>query len=117
MSKLGVTMPGLTQPISAFPKMAAMAEDAGFDSVWDYEFYRNPFVIHGTTAQKTSRIPLGIGLATAEMAKQEGADVIVASRNVAKLDAVAEKLNAVAIPTDVTSDQSVVDLFRRATPA
>ena len=31
----------------------------------------------------------GIGLATAEMAKQEGADIIVASRNVAKLDAVA----------------------------
>jgi 5,10-methylenetetrahydromethanopterin reductase len=62
--KLGVTMPGLTQPIDAFPKMAAMAEDAGFDSVWDYEFYRNPFVIHGMCAQKTSRIPLGIGLAT-----------------------------------------------------
>ena len=55
----------------------------------------------------------GIGLATAEMAKHEGADVIIASRNVAKLDAVAEKLNVVAIPADVTSDQSVVDLFRR----
>jgi NAD(P)-dependent dehydrogenase (short-subunit alcohol dehydrogenase family) len=59
----------------------------------------------------------GIGLATAEMAKHEGADVIVASRNVAKLDAVAEKLNAVAIPADVTSDASVVDLFRRCGPA
>jgi len=35
-------MPGLTQPIDAFPKMEAMAEDTGFDSVWDYEFYRNP---------------------------------------------------------------------------
>jgi NAD(P)-dependent dehydrogenase (short-subunit alcohol dehydrogenase family) len=58
----------------------------------------------------------GIGLATAEMAKHEGADVIVASRNVAKLDAVAEKLNAVAIPADVTSDASVVDLFRRCGP-
>ncbi|MBI5319494.1 SDR family oxidoreductase [Bradyrhizobium sp.] len=58
----------------------------------------------------------GIGLATAEMAKQEGADVIVASRNVAKLDAVAEKLNAVAIPADVTSDASVTDLFRRCGP-
>ena len=64
MSKLGVTMPGLTQPISAFPKMAAMAEDAGFDSVWDYEFYRNPLVIHGMTAQKTRRITLGTGLIT-----------------------------------------------------
>ncbi len=58
----------------------------------------------------------GIGLATAEMAKSEGADVIVASRNVAKLDAVAEKLDAVAIPTDVTSDASVVELFRRCGP-
>src|SRR3954463_5961249 len=58
----------------------------------------------------------GIGLATAEMAKREGADVIIASRNVAKLDAVAEKLNVVAIPADVTSDQSVVDLFRRCGP-
>jgi len=58
----------------------------------------------------------GIGLATAEMAKRKGAIVIVASRNAAKLDAVAEKLNAVAIPADVTSDQSVTDLFRRCGP-
>jgi NAD(P)-dependent dehydrogenase (short-subunit alcohol dehydrogenase family) len=58
----------------------------------------------------------GIGLATAEMAKSEGADVIIASRNVAKLDAVAEKLNVVAIPADVTSDSSVLDLFRRSGP-
>src|SRR5690349_21560358 len=50
------------------------------------------------------------------MAKHKGAEVIVASRNVAKLDAVAEKLNAVAIPADVTSDASVVDLFRRCGP-
>jgi len=55
----------------------------------------------------------GIGLATAEVAKREGAEVIVASRNVARLDAVAEKLNAVSIPADVTSDASVADLFRR----
>jgi NAD(P)-dependent dehydrogenase (short-subunit alcohol dehydrogenase family) len=58
----------------------------------------------------------GIGLATAEMAKSEGAEVIIASRNVAKLDAVAERLNAVAIPADVTSDASVLDLFRRCGP-
>jgi NAD(P)-dependent dehydrogenase (short-subunit alcohol dehydrogenase family) len=58
----------------------------------------------------------GIGLATAEMAKSEGAEVIIASRNVAKLDAVADRLNAVAIPADVTSDASVLDLFRRCGP-
>jgi len=58
----------------------------------------------------------GIGLSTAELAKREGADVIVASRNVAKLDAVAEKLNAIAIPADVTSDDSVAKLFRNCGP-
>jgi NAD(P)-dependent dehydrogenase (short-subunit alcohol dehydrogenase family) len=55
----------------------------------------------------------GIGLATAELAKREGADVIVASRNVDRLDAVATRLNAIAIPADVTSDESIADLFRR----
>ncbi len=58
----------------------------------------------------------GIGLSTAEMAKREGADVIVASRNVARLDAVADKLNAIAIPADVTSDDSVAKLFTRCGP-
>src|SRR5277367_1859979 len=58
----------------------------------------------------------GIGLSTAEMAKREGADVIIASRNVARLDAVAERLNAIAIPADVTSDDDVASLFRRCGP-
>src|ERR1700748_3522574 len=58
----------------------------------------------------------GIGLSTAELAKREGADVIIASRNAAKLDAIAEKLNAIAIPTDVTDDKSVANLFRSAGP-
>ena len=55
----------------------------------------------------------GIGLSTAEMAKREGADVIIASRNAARLEAAAEKLKAIAIPADVTSDESVENLFRR----
>src|SRR6266851_8191142 len=58
----------------------------------------------------------GIGLATAELAKREGADVIIASRNVARLDAVADKLNAIAIPADVTSDDSVARLFKSCGP-
>jgi NAD(P)-dependent dehydrogenase (short-subunit alcohol dehydrogenase family) len=58
----------------------------------------------------------GIGLATAELARREGADVIIASRNVDRLDAVAARLNAIAIPADVTSDESIIDLFRRCGP-
>jgi NAD(P)-dependent dehydrogenase (short-subunit alcohol dehydrogenase family) len=58
----------------------------------------------------------GIGLSTAELAKREGADVIIASRNAEKLDAIAEKLNVIAIPTDVTDDKSVANLFKSAGP-
>jgi NAD(P)-dependent dehydrogenase (short-subunit alcohol dehydrogenase family) len=58
----------------------------------------------------------GIGLATAELAKREGADVIIASRSVERLDAAAARLNAIAIPADVTSDQSIVNLFHRCGP-
>jgi len=58
----------------------------------------------------------GIGLATAELAKSEGADVVIASRNADRLKVVADKLGATAIPTDVTSDQSVTDLFRKCGP-
>ena len=55
----------------------------------------------------------GIGLATAELAKQEGAEVVVASRSAEKLNAAAGKLGVTAIPTDVTSDDSVGSLFRQ----
>jgi len=58
----------------------------------------------------------GIGLATAELAKREGADVVIASRNADRLKAAAEKLGATAIPTDVTSDDSVASLFRQCGP-
>jgi NAD(P)-dependent dehydrogenase (short-subunit alcohol dehydrogenase family) len=58
----------------------------------------------------------GIGLATAELAKREGADVIIASRNADRLNAAAEKLGAKAIAADVTSDESVASLFRSCGP-
>jgi NAD(P)-dependent dehydrogenase (short-subunit alcohol dehydrogenase family) len=54
----------------------------------------------------------GIGLATAELAKSEGAEVVIASRNAERLKAAAEKLGVAAIPTDVTSDESVASLFK-----
>jgi NAD(P)-dependent dehydrogenase (short-subunit alcohol dehydrogenase family) len=58
----------------------------------------------------------GIGFSTAELAKREGADVIIASRNAERLDAAATKLGVTAIPADVTGDKSVEDLFRRCGP-
>ena len=58
----------------------------------------------------------GIGLATAELARREGADVIIASRSAAKVDPIAERLNAIGIPTDVTKDDSVANLFKASGP-
>jgi len=58
----------------------------------------------------------GIGLATAAIAKSEGAEVVIASRNGERLKAAAAKLGATAIATDVSNDQSVVDLFRACGP-
>ena len=58
----------------------------------------------------------GIGLSTAELAKREGAEVIIASRNAERLNAVAGPLGARAIAADVTSDNSVEDLFRACGP-
>ena len=58
----------------------------------------------------------GIGLATAEFAKREGAEVVIASRSAAKLDAAASKLGVTAIAADVTSDDSVANLFKLCGP-
>ncbi len=58
----------------------------------------------------------GIGLATAEFAKREGAEVVVASRNVERLKAVADKIGATPIAADVTSNDSVAALFRATGP-
>jgi NADP-dependent 3-hydroxy acid dehydrogenase YdfG len=58
----------------------------------------------------------GIGLSTAELAKREGADVMIASRNAVHLGSLADKLKAIAIPTDVTDDSSVINLFRSTGP-
>ena len=58
----------------------------------------------------------GIGLATAELAKSEGADVTIASRSAGRLKAAAEKIGVIGMPADVTSDGSVADLFRKCGP-
>ena len=58
----------------------------------------------------------GIGLATAEMAKAQGAEVVIASRNAERVKAAADKLGAKGISADVTNDRSVTDLFRAVGP-
>jgi NAD(P)-dependent dehydrogenase (short-subunit alcohol dehydrogenase family) len=58
----------------------------------------------------------GIGLATAELAKAAGAEVIIASRSAEKLKAAADKTGVKAIAVDVTDDDSVVNLFRASGP-
>lgn len=55
----------------------------------------------------------GIGLATAELAKREGAEVIIASRSAEKLKAAGDKLGAKGIATDVSDDASVANLFKQ----
>ena len=59
----------------------------------------------------------GIGLATADMAKANGAEVVIASRNAEKVKAAADKIGAKGIPADVTDDDSVSNLFRAIGPA
>jgi NAD(P)-dependent dehydrogenase (short-subunit alcohol dehydrogenase family) len=58
----------------------------------------------------------GIGFSIAELARSEGAGVIIASRNVERLNAAAEKLGVTAIVADVTSDESIENLFRNCGP-
>ena len=58
----------------------------------------------------------GIGLATAEFAKKQGAEVIIASRSADKVKAAADKIGAKGIVADVTNDDSVVQLFKICGP-
>jgi NAD(P)-dependent dehydrogenase (short-subunit alcohol dehydrogenase family) len=58
----------------------------------------------------------GIGLAVAQIAKREGAEVVIASRSAAKLEAAAGPLGVKAIATDVMSDDSVANLFKQCGP-
>jgi NAD(P)-dependent dehydrogenase (short-subunit alcohol dehydrogenase family) len=58
----------------------------------------------------------GIGLSTAELAKAQGAEVIIASRSADKVKAAAAKVGATGIVADVTNDDSVVNLFKTCGP-
>src|SRR6185437_6767048 len=54
----------------------------------------------------------GIGLSTAEFAKKEGADVVIASRNRERLTSAAERIGAKPVVADITSDESIAALFK-----
>lgn len=58
-------MPMLNTGFTDTARLAAYAEDGGFDSVWGYEFYRSPYTALAIAASATSRIRLGTGLAVA----------------------------------------------------
>jgi alkanesulfonate monooxygenase SsuD/methylene tetrahydromethanopterin reductase-like flavin-dependent oxidoreductase (luciferase family) len=63
--KYGISLPIYNTPLTELPALAATAEAAGFDSVWSYEVYANPYTVLATAAMATSGISLGTGLATA----------------------------------------------------
>jgi len=65
MTRFGITMPSRTASMDRFAEYARWADEAGFDSVWDYELYRNPFTLLAGAAPATSRIALATGLAAA----------------------------------------------------
>lgn len=65
MTKLGISLPIYNTPLTALPRMAKQAEDAGFDSVWSYEIYSNPYIPLAAAALATERIGLGTAIAHA----------------------------------------------------
>jgi NAD(P)-dependent dehydrogenase (short-subunit alcohol dehydrogenase family) len=58
----------------------------------------------------------GIGYATAEMGKAQGAEVIIASRAGERLDKAAKALGVRGIAADVTSGEAIDALFRETGP-
>lgn len=58
----------------------------------------------------------GIGFSTAELAKRDGADVVIAARTPERLEAAAASLGVKAIAADVTSNDSVAKLFQACGP-
>lgn len=65
MSKLGVTLPVLNNSLMKMPVFARLAEDAGFETAFNYEYFRNPYVGLAAAATSTERIRLGTGVAVA----------------------------------------------------
>lgn len=64
-ARRGISLPMINQSLSNLSELARAADSAGFDSVWNYEFFKNPFTSHSLNAVATSRVTLATGLATA----------------------------------------------------
>lgn len=60
--KLGITMPTRTVALDRVPLYARWAEEAGLDSAWVWELYRNPFTMLAMSTQTTERVQLGTGI-------------------------------------------------------
>ena len=63
--KLGISLPSINQPYAYLPELAGLADEAGFDSIWNYEVHRNPFLLGAICATATKNVALGTGLAAA----------------------------------------------------
>jgi alkanesulfonate monooxygenase SsuD/methylene tetrahydromethanopterin reductase-like flavin-dependent oxidoreductase (luciferase family) len=62
MPRIGVTMPTRTAPLEWIPEYAKLADEAGFQSIWSYELYRNPFALLCLAATESKNATLGTGL-------------------------------------------------------
>ena len=62
--RVGVVLSGEGMPINELVDYAVGLEDAGFDSVWHEEIFRDPFVPLAAIAERTSRLTLGTSVST-----------------------------------------------------
>ena len=65
MTSIGISMPNRSAGLEKISEYARLGEEAGFDSVWSYELYRNPFAMLCTCVPETESVTLGTAVATA----------------------------------------------------
>jgi alkanesulfonate monooxygenase SsuD/methylene tetrahydromethanopterin reductase-like flavin-dependent oxidoreductase (luciferase family) len=65
MQRVSLSLPIYNASMSKLQQMAKWAEDAQFETAWDYEFFRSPFMTLGAAALATERIKLGTGITVA----------------------------------------------------
>jgi probable F420-dependent oxidoreductase len=61
---IGLTLPGAVRPREA-ARLAALAEEAGCDSVWVLDVRREPYLLAAATVQATERVQVGTNVAVA----------------------------------------------------